>query len=111
MSYVLPIAYPDPPYIIDCSVTPIPAASASPLQIISDTGVQTGVGVTFNDRTGDFVGIFIGEPTFEKLICIIGNGLSGIGWGPIPANSRVSIRSMTAESITLGLLSVVVVTI
>lgn len=111
MSYVLPIAYPDPPYIIDCSVTPIPAMSGSPMQIILDTGVQTGVGVTFNDRTGDFIGIYVGDTGFESLICIIGNGLSGLGWGPIPANSRISIRGMTNTATSFGLLSVVVVTI
>lgn len=111
MSYVIPIAYPDPPYIIDTTVTAIPANSSVPLQIILDTGVQTGVGVTFNDNTGDFIGVFMGPSGFEQLICIIGNGLSGQGWAHIPANSRISIRSMTARPITQGLLNVVVVSI
>lgn len=111
MSYVIPIAYPDPPYVIDTAVTPIPSHSSLPVQIVADTGVQTGVGVTFNDSTGDFIGVYIGSIGFERLLCIIGNGLSGIGWAPIPANSRISLRSMTASQVSFGLLSVVVVSI
>lgn len=111
MSYVIPIAYPDPPYIINTSVTPIPGIASLPLQIIADTGVQTGVGVTFNDNTGDFIGVYLGPAGHERILCIIGNGLSGQAWGTVPANSRVSIRSMTSNPITLGLLNVVVVSI
>lgn len=111
MSYVIPIAYPDPPYIIDTSVTPIPSNSSLPLQIIESTGFNTGVGVTFNDSTDAFIGVYMGAPSLETLICIIGNGLSGQAWGVIPAESRISIRSMTAAAITNGLLNVVVVSI
>lgn len=111
MSYVIPIAYPDPPYIIDASVTPIPATSSLPLQIIIDTGVNTGVGVTFNDNTGNFIGVYVGAQSQEALLCIIGNGLSGQAWGHVPANSRISLRSMTASAVTNGLLNVVVVSI
>ena len=111
MSYVVPIAYPDPPYVIDTSVTPLPAYPSNPMQIIADTGVQTGVGVIFNDSTGDFIGVYVGAQGQEQLICIIGNGLSGMNWGPIPANSRVSLKSMTGNQITYGLLSVVVVSV
>lgn len=111
MSYVLPIAYPDPPYIIDTSITPIPSLSGNPLQIIEDTGVQTGVGVSFNDQTGNFIGVFLGAEGSEILLNIIGNGISGVGWGRIPPNSRISIRSMTAEPIVFGLLGIIAVTI
>jgi hypothetical protein len=111
MSYVIPIAYPDPPFIIDTTVTPIPANSSSPMQIIADTGVQTGVGVTFNDNTGDFIGVYIGLQGYEQLVAIIGNGTSGQGWASIPANSRISLRSMTSNPITQGLLNIVVVSI
>jgi len=111
MSYVVPIAYPDPPYIIDTSVTPIPANSSPPMQIIADTGFQTGVGVTFNDTTGDFIGVYKGPPGAEVLLCVVGNGTSGLNWGTIPANSRISLRSMTSKSITEGLLNVVVVSV
>lgn len=111
MSYVKPIAYPDPPYVIDTGVTPIPDINSPPLQIIADTGVQTGVGVAFNDSTGDFIGVYVGKVGEESFICIVGNGLSGQEWGTIPARSRVSLRSMTADPVANGLLSVVVVTV
>lgn len=111
MSYVVPIAYPDPPYVVDTSVTPIPAISDDPLQIIADTGVQTGVGVTFNDSTGNFVGVYVGDPDEEQLLCIVGNGLSGLAWGSVKANSRISIRSMTNSPVTFGLISVIVVSV
>lgn len=111
MSYVLPIAYPDPPYIIDTSVTSIPSNSEPPLQVIADTGVQTGVGVSFNDQTGDFIGVYLGNSGREVLFNIIGNGISGIGWGHLPPHSRLSLRSMTNQPITLGLLNVIAVTI
>jgi|SRR5580698_1777602 hypothetical protein len=111
MSYVIPIAYPDPPYIIDTSVTPIPGNASLPLQIIADTGLNTGVGVSFNDQTGNFIGVYVGNIGQEVLIAIIGNGTSGLGWGTIPANSRISIKSMTSNPITLGLLNIIVVSI
>lgn len=111
MSYCIPIAYPDPPYIIDTRVTPIPGNASPHLQIIADTGVQTGVGVVFNDRTGDFIGVYVGPVGLERLICVIGNGVSGQGWGPITAHSRISLRSMTVDEITNGLLNVVVVSV
>lgn len=111
MSYVIPIAYPDPPYIIDTSVTPIPGNSSLPLQIIEDTGFNTGVGVTFNDSTDGFIGVYMGDPGFETLLCIIGNGLSGQAWATIPAWSRISLRSMMSPEINNGLLNVVVVSI
>lgn len=111
MSYVIPIAYPDPPYIIDTTITPIPSISSLPLQIIADTGLQTGVGVAFNDNTGDFIGVYIGPEGQESILCIIGNGTSGQAWATIPANSRISLRSMINDPVTNGLLNVVVVSI
>lgn len=112
MSYVRPIAYPDPPYIIDTSVTSIPALSSPTLmQIIEDTGVQTGVGVVFNDSTDHFIGVYVGPEGVEEILCIIGNGTTDQAWGHIPAHSRISLRCMTNTAATLGLLSVVVVTL
>jgi hypothetical protein len=67
--------------------------------------------VTFNDQTGNFIGVFLGPEAQERLVAIIGNGTSGQGWATIPANSRVSLRSMTSDPITFGLLNVIVVSI
>jgi hypothetical protein len=111
MSYVVPIAYPDPPYVIDTFVTPIPGYFESPMQIIADTGFQTGVGVTFNDNTGQFIGVYVGSAGQENLICIVGNGTSGLAWGSIPANSRISVKSMTPAEVSFGLISIIVVSV
>lgn len=111
MSFVIPLTFFDPPQVIDTSVTPIPASSQLPLQVIVSTGVQVGVGVTYNDTTGEFIGVYIGDIGQEILVCIIGNGLSSQAWGRIPPKSRISLRSMKNESITLGLLSAVVVSV
>lgn len=111
MSYVIPIAYPDPPYIIDTAVTNIPGSGSLPLQIVAATGVNTGVGVTFNDSTGNFIGVYKGTAGHETLLCIIGNGTSGQAWASIPAQSRISLRSMISAPVTYGLLNVIVVSI
>lgn len=104
MAYVIPIAFFDPPQVIDTSVTPIPANSSNPLQVIANTGLNIGLGISFNDTTGTLIGVFIGSAGQESLACIIGNGLSGQAWGRIPPYSRVSLRSMSSSSITSGLL-------
>lgn len=109
MSLVIPICFFDPPLVIDTSVTPIPAISDSPLQVILNSGINTGVGVAYNDRTGDFIGVYIGNPGIETLCCIIGNGISGVSWGKIPANSRISLGSMSTSPITFGFIQATVV--
>lgn len=111
MAFVIPICFFDPPQVIDTEVTPIPASSSQPLQVIADTGINVGVGVNFNDNTGDFIGMYLGAQGQEVLICIIGNGLSGQAWAKIPPHSRISLRSMKNEAITQGLLSAVIVSI
>lgn len=111
MSRVIPIAYFDPPLVLDCTVTNIPGSGSLPLQVISNTGLDTGVGIDFSDSTGDFIGAYIGLPGLETLLCIIGNGLSGQAWARIPAGSRISLRSMTIEPITAGLIYAVVTSV
>lgn len=97
--------------MIDTSVTPIPASSALPLQVIADTGVNVGVGINYNDTTGEFIGIYIGFPNQEVLVCVVGNGLSSQAWGKFPQHSRVSIRNVKNTAITFGLLQGVIVSI
>lgn len=111
MGFCIPIAFFDTPPVIDTSVTPIPALSAAPLQVISNTGVNIGVGINYNDTTGEFIGVYIGLPNQEILVCIIGNGLSSQAWGKFPAYSRVSIKSVKNTPITFGLLQGVIVSI
>lgn len=111
MAFVIPIAFFDLPQVIDCTVTPIPPISDEPLQVVADTGLQTGVGIQYVDSTGDFIGIYIGSPGFEKLLCVVGNGGSGQNWSRIPANSRISLRSMNNVPVTNGLFHGAVVSI
>lgn len=109
MSFI-PIAFFDPPLVINCAVTPIPASASNPLQVIADTGINVGVGIFFIDTTGDFIGVYVGAVGLEILACVIGNGLSAISWGKFPPRSRVSLRSMVNSQITGGSLQGVVVT-
>lgn len=106
---IIPLVFMDFPQILDCTVTPIPAFNAPALQVIATTGVHTGVAIEFNDSTGDFIGVYVGAMGQEILLCIIGNGLASKGRGKIPAQSRISLRSMTNSPVTVGQLSLVVV--
>lgn len=110
MAFVIPIAFFDLPQVIDCTVTPIPAMPDDPMQVIADTGVNTGVGVQYLDSTGAFIGVYMGPPGLEKLLCVVGNGTEGQNWARIPANSRISILSMTVP-ITVGLFHAAIVSI
>src|ERR1700759_2054790 len=91
VAFVIPIAFFDLPQVIDCTVTPIPPISDDPLQVVADTGLNTGVGIQYVDSTGDFIGVYLGAPGFEKLICVVGNGGSGQNWARIPSGSRISL--------------------
>lgn len=104
MNYNFPIAFFDAPEIINANVTPIPGSGSLPLQVIADSGVRSAVAIDFIDTTGDFIGVYLGLPGAETLLCIIGNGQNSRSWGVFPARSRVSLRSMTASAITNGTL-------
>lgn len=104
MNYNFPIAFFDAPEIVNCSVTPIPGSGSLPLQVIADSGFKSAVAIDYIDTTGDYIGVYLGSVNSEKLLCIIGGGLNTRAWGVFPAHSRVSLRSMTASSITNGLL-------
>lgn len=105
MNYNFPICFFDAPEIINASVTPIPSSGSFPLQVIADSGTKSAVAIDYIDTTGDFIGVYLGLVGLEKLLCIIGNGQNSRAWGVFPAHSRVSLRSMTASSITSGTLA------
>lgn len=109
MNYNFPICFMDAPEILRANVTPIPAASASPLQVIADLGFRSGIAIDFTDTTGDAIGVYIGASGSEKLKCIIGNGVTSRAWAVFAAHSRVSLRSMTATPITNGNLTMTVI--
>lgn len=104
MNYNFPIAFFDAPEIVNTSVTPIPGSASLPLQVIADSGLRSAVAIDYLDTTGDQIGVYLGPSGQETLLCIIGNGQNGRGWGVFAAHSRVSLRSMTASSITNGIL-------
>lgn len=104
MNYNFPIAFFDPPQILNASVTHIPGSASLPLQVIADSGTRSAVAIDFMDTTGDMIGVYLGASGQEVLLCIIGNGLNSRAWGVFPAHSRVSLRSMTASAITSGTL-------
>lgn len=104
MNYNFPIAFFDPPKIVNCTATPIPGSGDAPLQVIADSGPKSAVAIDYMDTTGEPIGVYIGVEGEERLLCIIGNGLTYRAWGVFAAHSRVSIRSMTASAINDGTL-------
>jgi|SRR5579859_690625 len=100
--YLYPIAYFDPPQVLDASITNIPAASALPLQVIANIGFKASYAITYIDTTGDYIGVYTGVVGSEVLNCIIGGGQNSTTYSVIAAQSRVSLRSMTNTPITNG---------
>jgi hypothetical protein len=105
-----PFCFFDAPEVLDASVTTIPASSASPLQVIASSPSAPGAGIQYSDSTGEFIGVYLGAPGSERLLCILGGGVTSVAWGRIPGGSRVSLRSMTNNAITSGKLAAVLVT-
>lgn len=102
MNYNFPIAFFDSPGILNTSTTSIPGSGALPLQVIADSGFKSALAMDFIDTTGEFIGVYLGAPGQEKLLCIVGGGQNGRSWGVFAAHSRVSLRSMTSSPITNG---------
>ena len=106
MTAIYPIAFMDAPQILVANVTNIPGSGSAPLQIIANLGLKAAYALDYIDTTGDFIGVYIGAPGFETLLCIIGNGETDRAWAVAHANSRISLRSMTSTPITNGSLSI-----
>lgn len=102
---IQPLSFFDAPQLLTASVTPIPGSGSSCLQVIADTGFKASIAIDYIDTTGDFIGVYTGVSGQERLACIIGNGQNDRAWAMFPAHSRVSLRSMTASSITAGTLT------
>lgn len=104
-SPLFPIAFFDPPQVFNAAVTPIPGNGDPPLQVIANIGFKAAYAIDYIDETGDYIGVYQGPPGQEILKCIIGGGLSNRAWVVLAAQSRISLRSMTASPITNGKLS------
>ena len=104
---VFPIAFLDPPHVLNSYVTNIPGSGSPPLQVVANIGLSAPYLLQFADTTGEWVGVYTGPAGSEILRTIIGNGLSSIVPLVISANSRVSLRNMGASPITNGEISIV----
>lgn len=104
---LFPIRFFDAPRVVNTSVTPIPGAASSPLQVIADFGPKAAHAIDYIDSTGDYIGVYIGAIGAETLVTIIGGGAITRAYVVIPARARVSLRSVTASQITTGNLSCV----
>lgn len=102
MTAVFPIAFLDPPQILSANVTNIPGAASSPLQVVANIGFKSAYAIYYTDTTGDFIGVYTGSVGHEILSCIVGGGLTSTAYVVIPANARVSLRSITSSAITNG---------
>lgn len=105
MTNLFPIYFLDPPRVLNASVTNIPAAASSPLQVIADSGFKAAHAIDYIDSTGDYIGVYTGDVGHETLRCIIGGGAITRSYVVIAAHSRVSLRSMSSTAITNGYLS------
>lgn len=92
----------DAPSVLKTNVTPIPSMANPPLQVIANSGLRAAHAIDYLDATGNYIGVYIGTSGNEVLRCIIGGGVVTRAFVVIPANSRVSLRSMTATPITNG---------
>lgn len=102
MNIFLPLAFFDPPQVLNASVTNIPGSASLPLQVIADLGPKASYAIEYIDTTGDFIGVYTGDPGQEELFSIIGGGVTSTIYGVITCHSRVSLRSMSTSPITNG---------
>jgi len=102
---LFPIYFIDSPEILYTNVTPIPGSGSSPLQVVADSGFKAAYGISWQDTTGDYIGVYTGAAGSEVLKVIIGGGVVSAVPVVIAAHSRVSLRSMTNTSITNGQLT------
>lgn len=109
MSYgggtLFPIYFIDPPRVLNSYVTNIPGSGSATLQVVANSGFRSAYAVGYIDTTGEYIGVYLGTVGNEVLVAIIGGGLNASTPVVIPAQSRVSLRSMTASAITNGSLT------
>lgn len=105
MNNLYPICFIDPPHILYSNVTSIPGSGDAPLEVIAVSGVKAARAIDYIDSTGEWIGVYTGEVGNEALRCIIGGGATTRQDVVIAANSRVSLRSMGADPIENGTLT------
>lgn len=107
MNVVYPVAFIDPPELLNTTVTNIPGSGSNPLQVVADLGIKVAYAIQFQDTTGDAIGVYAGPVGEEVLKTIIGNGVTTSVNVVLANHSRISLRSMTATPITNGNITIV----
>lgn len=102
---IFPIAFLDPPLLLQAFVTHIPGSGSAPLQVVANLGFKAAYAIDYIDTTGDYIGVYQGAVGQEVLKCIVGGGLVSRAWVVLTANSRISLRSISSTAITNGNLS------
>ena len=98
----LTVAYFDAPLINDCTVTAIPGAASSPLQVVASLP-NPAEAIQFIDSTGKYIGVYMGGVGQEVLAGVIGGSATQVSlMKTIPKGSRVSLRSVGTSPITTG---------
>lgn len=94
----------DAPPILDCAQDPIPASSDLPRQIVASLAA-TAVKVSVTNATNRFIGLYAGASGEEVEMWHFGAD-KGEEWFLIEKGTRLSIRSMDADAIQQGGVSV-----
>lgn len=90
----------DAPEVLEAEVTPIPAKTDPPYQVVESMPKSTDK-VYSIDSTNKFIGVYVGPIGFERLIGVIGGGRPSDQVMFISEGTRVSLRSM-GVAITRG---------
>lgn len=105
MNPIFPIGFLDPPQVFNSNVTNIPGSGSNPLQVVANLGFKAAFAIDYIDTTGDYIGVYQGAVGQEVLKCIIGGGLSNRAYCVLTALSRISLRSMSSNPITAGMIT------
>lgn len=101
-----PVDFFDSPEVFDAAITNIPSSVGTPVQVVASLG-RTISRLRILDGVGKFIGVYQGALGAETLVCIIDGGFGNQEIDVnLPVNSRISLRSMTSETITSGNLCV-----
>lgn len=94
----------DEPYVLDCESTRIPGAKEQPLQVVASLS-KTSYVIHVHETIRKHIGLYVGPAGEEKLHCVVGSGGTSFDVS-LHIGARISLRSMTNESLIRGLLLV-----
>lgn len=93
------ICWIDAPEVLDAAITPIPANSNSPLQVVAALP-KSAFKLRVSESIGEMIGIYVGDVGSEQLQCVVYTD----GEYPISVGrkARISIRNMGNTTINFG---------